>query len=154
MANTPRVCIVGGGVIGASIAFHLSEAGCSNITIVERTGVACGASGRAGGFLAKNWRSGAEGEFSKASFNAHSQLAERLKKEYSIDVMYRRLTTINLSINEGSNSSSKTNRSESLPKWITAAVDEEQIMGNEETTAQVHPRYSTRLCIHERVVFE
>ena len=53
MSNPIRICIIGGGVIGASIAFHLSEAGCSHTTIVERTSIACGASGRAGGFLAR-----------------------------------------------------------------------------------------------------
>ncbi|CAF1555584.1 unnamed protein product, partial [Adineta steineri] len=92
MTNPTRICIIGGGIIGASIAFHLSEAGCSNITIVERTNIACGASGRAGGFLAKNWRTGAEGKFSESSFLAHNELAERLKNEFSTDVLYRRLT--------------------------------------------------------------
>ena len=137
-----RVCIVGGGIIGASIGFHLSEAGCSNITIVERSNIACGASGRAGGFLAKNWRTGAEGKFSEASFIAHSQLADRLKNEFSTDVGYRRLTTFNVSINEREGTTDRTKRSqanESLPKWITAGVSEHEILGNEETTAQVHP---------------
>ena len=139
-----RVCIIGGGIIGASIAFHLSEAGCTDVTIVERTNIACGASGRAGGFLAKNWRSGAEGNFSETSFIAHSDLAERLKREFSTDVMYRRLTTFNLSINEvnpQTNEIQQTKDHSSLPKWITADVREKELLGNEETTAQVHPGY-------------
>jgi glycine/D-amino acid oxidase-like deaminating enzyme len=142
MANSTRICIIGGGVIGTSIAFHLSEAGCSNITIVERTNIACGASGRAGGFLAKNWRSDAEGKFSEASFLAHHELATRLKNEFSIDVMYRRLTTFNLSISEINDKTKKTKQStdnKSLPKWITADVNEQETLGNEDTTAQVHP---------------
>jgi len=141
MANPIRICIIGGGIIGASIGFHLSEAGCSHITIVERTNIACGASGRAGGFLAKNWRSGAEGKFSESSFLAHSELAERLKNEFSIDVMYRRLTTFNLSINEINNKTKQSNDNTSLPKWITADVHQKEILGNEDTTAQVHPGY-------------
>lgn len=149
MATSNRICIIGGGIIGASIAFHLSEAGCSNITIVERTNIACGASGRAGGFLAKNWRSGAEGKFSEASFLAHSELAQRLKTEFSIDVMYRRLTTLNLSLTEIDEKTKKikqTTNNQSLPKWITADIDEQEIMGNEDTTAQVHPGYmSTKI---------
>ena len=136
---TMRICIIGGGIIGASIAFHLTEAGCSNVTIVERTGVACGASGRAGGFLAKNWRSGAEGKFSEASFIAHSQLAERLKKEFSVDVLYRRLTTFNLTIDETSKPTKKPTDQPSLPKWVTANVRESDTLGTEDTTAQVHP---------------
>jgi glycine/D-amino acid oxidase-like deaminating enzyme len=142
MANSIRICIIGGGIIGASIAFHLSEAGCSNITIVERTNIACGASGRSGGFLAKNWRSGAEGKFSESSFLAHSELAKRLKDEFATDVLYRRLTTINLSISESNDKTKKvkqTNDNQSLPKWITGDVNEQEIIGNEDTTAQVHP---------------
>jgi glycine/D-amino acid oxidase-like deaminating enzyme len=145
MDNSIRVCIIGGGIIGASIGYHLTEAGCSKITIVERTNIACGASGRAGGFLAKNWRSGAEGKFSESSFLAHSALAERLKNEFSIDVMYRRLTTYNLSlteINEKTNKIKQSNDNNSLPKWITADVNEKEMLGNEDTTAQVHPGYT------------
>lgn len=138
-----RICIIGGGIIGASIAFQLSERGITSITIVERTNIACGASGRAGGFLAKNWRSGAEGRFSEASFLAHSELAERLKNEFGIDVMYRRLTTLNLTIDENQKGKiSQANKHDPLvPKMITAYTDEKELLGNEDTTAQVHPGY-------------
>lgn len=139
MANPIRICIIGGGIIGASIAFHLSEAGCTHITIIERTNIACGASGRAGGFLAKNWRSGAEGKFSESSFLAHSELAKRLKNEFSIDVMYRRLTTYNISVDENDDKNKQINDKQSLPNWITANVHEKEMLGNEDTTAQVHP---------------
>jgi sarcosine oxidase subunit beta len=35
-AETADVVIIGGGIVGASIAYHLAEAGCSNVTVVER----------------------------------------------------------------------------------------------------------------------
>ncbi|CAF0763639.1 unnamed protein product [Adineta ricciae] len=139
MSNSSRICIIGGGIIGVSIGFHLSEAGCTNVTIVERTNIACAASGRAGGFLAKNWRTGDEGKFSESSFQAHNDLAKRLKEEFSTDVMYRRLTTLNLSINEAESSTKRTDSKSTLPKWVTTEVDEQETLGNEETTAQVHP---------------
>lgn len=47
-----RVVIVGGGVMGCSVSFHLAELGVPS-TVIERCSVACGASGKAGGFLAK-----------------------------------------------------------------------------------------------------
>src|ERR1700730_18505552 len=52
-----HVLICGGGVIGASIAYFLS---CRGIvaTVIERTGLACAASGKAGGFLALDWCDG------------------------------------------------------------------------------------------------
>ncbi|CAF2117777.1 unnamed protein product [Rotaria magnacalcarata] len=150
MANPIRICIIGGGIIGASIGFYLSEAGCSNITIIERTNIACGASGRAGGFLAKNWRSGAEGKFSESSFLAHAELAQRLKDEFSTDVMYRRLTTFNITINENNdevNTNKHTSDKQSLPNWITADVHEKEMLGDEDTTAQVHPGLLTNALV-------
>ena len=45
-----RVLICGGGVIGALIAYFLSCRGVQAI-VMERTGLACAASGKAGGFL-------------------------------------------------------------------------------------------------------
>src|SRR5207302_8563367 len=36
MTNTADVAIIDGGSVGSSIAYHLSEAGCTNVLIVER----------------------------------------------------------------------------------------------------------------------
>lgn len=36
MTDTADVVIIGGGVVGASVAYHLAEAGCTNVLIVER----------------------------------------------------------------------------------------------------------------------
>ena len=52
-----RVLICGGGVIGASIAYFLSRRGIET-TVIERTGLACAASGKSGGFLAFDWCDG------------------------------------------------------------------------------------------------
>ena len=52
-----RVLICGGGVIGASIAYFLSCRGVEAI-VIERTGIACAASGKSGGFLALDWCDG------------------------------------------------------------------------------------------------
>ena len=36
MAETADVVIIGGGIVGASIAYHLAEAGCPDVLVVER----------------------------------------------------------------------------------------------------------------------
>ena len=53
-----RVCIVGGGVVGASTAYYLTQRGHRDVTLVEAVEVAHAASGRAGGFLALDWCDG------------------------------------------------------------------------------------------------
>jgi glycine/D-amino acid oxidase-like deaminating enzyme len=49
-----RVANCGGGVIGACTAYFVSL-GQVEVIVVERTGVACAASGKSGGFLALDW---------------------------------------------------------------------------------------------------
>lgn len=36
MTNTADVVIIGGGIVGSSVAYHLCEAGCTNVLILER----------------------------------------------------------------------------------------------------------------------
>ena len=52
-----KVIICGGGVIGTSIAYFLNQRGVE-VVVVERTGVANAASGKSGGFLARDWCDG------------------------------------------------------------------------------------------------
>ena len=52
-----RVVICGAGVIGARTAYFLSLRQVE-VIVVERTGVACAASGKSDGFLALDWCDG------------------------------------------------------------------------------------------------
>ncbi|MEL3945576.1 NAD(P)/FAD-dependent oxidoreductase [Streptomyces sp. LNU-CPARS28] len=45
-SDAPSLVIVGGGVMGVSIAFHLAEAGVGDIVVVERGTLGCGSSGK------------------------------------------------------------------------------------------------------------
>ncbi|HKS29986.1 MAG TPA: FAD-dependent oxidoreductase [Pyrinomonadaceae bacterium] len=36
MAETAEVVVIGGGIVGASIAYHLAEAGCRDVLVIER----------------------------------------------------------------------------------------------------------------------
>lgn len=52
---TQHVIIIGGGVMGACSAYYLSKDSSIRITLIEKTDIACAASGKAGGFLALDW---------------------------------------------------------------------------------------------------
>src|SRR6266700_2302478 len=84
-----HVLICGGGVIGAATAYFLSAHGVK-ATVIERTGLACGASGKAGGFLALDWCDGTPLQsLARRSFALHAELPQRIGGDWG----YRRLTT-------------------------------------------------------------
>src|ERR1700760_4802977 len=81
-----RVVICGGGVIGACTAYFLKRRGI-DVIVVERTGVACAASGKAGGFLALDWCAGSPLDaLARRSFALHAELAAEIDDNWA----YRR----------------------------------------------------------------
>src|SRR6516164_3228284 len=124
-----RVLICGGGVIGASIAYFLSRRGVETI-VIERTGLACAASGKSGGFLAFDWCDGTRLEpLARRSFALHARLAQEIREVRK----YRRLTTYG-----GSMGLRQHGRAYGI-EWLSASVSLKQRLGSTETTAQVHP---------------
>src|SRR4029434_5853362 len=93
----PRhVIVCGAGVVGASVAYFLARR-CVGVTVIERTGVACAASGKSGGFLALDWCDGSPlGPLARASFKLHAELAAELGTDYG----YRRMDTFMLAARE------------------------------------------------------
>jgi len=84
------VIIVGGGVIGCAIAYHLASAGVS-VTLFERHEVAGEASGAAAGMLAPLSESPRPGPFVElclASLSLFPALADALREETGIDIEY------------------------------------------------------------------
>ena len=96
MALPRHVVVCGAGVIGASVAYFLTRRGIG-VTVVERSGVACAASGKSGGFLALDWCDGSPlGPLARASFALHAELAKELGADYG----YRRMDTFMLAARE------------------------------------------------------
>jgi glycine/D-amino acid oxidase-like deaminating enzyme len=128
-----HVLICGGGVIGASTAYFLARRGVSS-TVIERTGVACAASGKSGGFLALDWCDGTPLEaLARRSFALHARLAE----EIGADWAYRRMTTYAgfAAARTGRRSAGRGYRL----NWVADDVNLSQRLGGMQTTAQVHP---------------
>jgi glycine/D-amino acid oxidase-like deaminating enzyme len=129
-----RVLICGGGVIGASIAYFLSRRGVA-VTVIEGTGVACAASGKSGGFLARDWCDGsALAPLAQRSFDLHAELAELIDDDWG----YRRLDTY------GGFAGYPGRRSNFDLDWLSREVTVAQALGSPETTAQVHPGQFTQ----------
>jgi glycine/D-amino acid oxidase-like deaminating enzyme len=128
-----RVLICGGGVIGASTAYFLSCRGVA-ATVIERTGLACAASGKAGGFLALDWCDGTPLEaLAHRSFALHTRLAAEIDDDWG----YRRLTTYG-----GSAGLGRRSKFHGID-WVSAGVAVNQRLGSTATTAQVHPERFT-----------
>lgn len=94
--------IIGGGIIGTSIAYFISESSDdpSSIHIVESSSeLFASASGYAAGFLAKDWFSSAAAELGALSFELH----EKLAKEHNGSEKwgYAPSTALSLAIQEG-----------------------------------------------------
>lgn len=77
----PDTVIIGAGIIGASTAYYLMNL-LNNDHILDHTVTildphpASGASGKAGGFIARNWTGAATQSLAELSFHLHDQLQQ------------------------------------------------------------------------------
>ncbi len=126
-----RVVIIGGGAIGASIAYHLAVRG-ADVVVIERSGVACAASGKSGGFLALDWCDGTPVEaLARRSFALHAELAEKLEGDWG----YRGMTTYAGTIGRFPDPGPRAVDC----AWVSPDVAIHAQLGSKDTTAQVHP---------------
>jgi glycine/D-amino acid oxidase-like deaminating enzyme len=143
-----QVVIAGGGIIGASCAYYLTQKGVgSKPIVIDASTPAASASGKAGGFLALDWCDGnALGPLARKSFSLHAELAKTLPP----DVGYRRCKTHSLAVKAGTNSKSNARKITSLPSWVDGAdTVSASVIGNEENTGQVHPERLTKALLDQ-----
>mmetsp|Transcript_139214 Transcript_139214/g.388466 ORF Transcript_139214/g.388466 Transcript_139214/m.388466 type:complete len:379 (-) Transcript_139214:315-1451(-) len=118
-----EVVVCGGGIVGCATAYFLSAKGI-HVTVVERCGIACAASGKAGGFLARGWGSGPTEALHHQGFDLHAKLAADLSLQ-----SYRRLPTLSV------DGSRRARKPPSEFPWVDLASS--QLM--DKATAHVHP---------------
>jgi len=127
------VIVCGAGVMGASVAYFLAHRGVG-VTVVERSGVACAASGKSGGFLALDWCDGSPlGPLARKSFGLHAELAKQLGTDYG----YRRMDTFMMSARD--RGAPPGGHRVAAPHWLDGAGVVTAALGTTETTAQVTP---------------
>ena len=134
----PKIVVCGGGVIGCSVAYHLSKRD-TPVTLVDRSGgVTPAASGKAAGFLALDWNDGGTtGPLSRLSFKLHQELADTLGLD-----SYRRLSCSHVVLDTKALSAGDRMAFEGT-EWVDCGVRKTSVMGTTETIAQVHPRQLT-----------
>jgi glycine/D-amino acid oxidase-like deaminating enzyme len=141
MTHPRHVIVCGAGVVGASVAYFLARRGVA-VTVVERLGVACAASGKSGGFLALDWCDGSRlGPLARASFALHAELAKELGTDYG----YRRMDTFMMAAREKGTLSG--GHSVAAPHWIDGSGIVTATLGSTDTTAQVTPARFTAALI-------
>lgn len=102
--TTTDICIVGGGIVGLSCAYFLSNEGYS-ITLIEKDSIGSHASGFAYGSLSPLGEAGLEKEIlpeiqiARLGMKLHSEFASELQKDTGIDIQYRLRPSMDLAFN-------------------------------------------------------
>ena len=136
-----NIVICGAGVIGASVAWFLAERGVA-ATLVERHEVACAASGKSGGFIARDWCDGQpQAELARASFDLHEELARTLDADYG----YRRIDT--LLVAGSDRGGVERYRGMVSPDWLDGRCAVHSAIGSTRTTATIHPERFTHALV-------
>ncbi|HNB54195.1 MAG TPA: FAD-dependent oxidoreductase, partial [Anaerolineales bacterium] len=87
MTYTTDILIIGGGIHGASLAFHLAERGVK-ATVLERQFIGAGATGRSSGLVRMHYDTEVDSRLAWESFQYFRNWKERVGGEstYSVDV--------------------------------------------------------------------
>ncbi|GAC97992.1 FAD dependent oxidoreductase [Pseudozyma hubeiensis SY62] len=152
--SSRNIVVVGGGIVGSSIAYYLSKAvagsvtrAATKITLIEASSApAPGASGKAGGFLALDWHGAATASLAELSFKLHRALADQ---DGGHDKWgYREVETWQVNID--SNLKGKPKNNDCAISWLDQdIVRSTSNMGGGGTTAQVHPGQLTQHLVDE-----
>ena len=82
---TAEIAIVGGGVMGLSIAYHLAKNGITDVVVLERGYLAEGASGRNGGGIRQQWST----EINIRLMQDSVELCRRFAVDLGVNVWFR-----------------------------------------------------------------
>jgi len=143
--------IVGAGIIGTSTAYFLTHSPYMredhHVTILDPCPPASGASGKSGGFIARNWTGAATASLAKLSFRLHDELAR--EHDGATKWGYRRCRAVSVVGNNGQGNplgdlastvdltNVKQRGGESELSWVKPGIiRNENLLGDNEGIAQ------------------
>lgn len=143
--NPPKraeVVIVGAGVVGASTAYYLARDHGIRSLVLESNEPAGAASGKAGGFLARDWTEGSpKHELVKASFALFPALVEELKEDVQFRMVDTRSVVADTRRSGPAGLAAGTESGRRAVPWLDGRQFGADSMGSasDGDTAQVHP---------------
>ena len=85
MKNEYKIAIIGGGIVGCSIAYHLAKFGESDVVVFEKSYLSSGSTGRCAGGIRQQWSSPNNVLLAMRSVS----LFEKLSQETGVDIEYK-----------------------------------------------------------------
>jgi len=143
-----HVVICGGGVIGTACAYALSLRG-AHVTLIERWRVGGCASGKSGGFLARDWCDGSPlAPLAHRSFDLHRLWATEMGNPYG----YRPVDTFSTVLHRREQKHPPLPGDAPLPaKWLSPAATQRHRLGDASTTAALAPAAFTNALMNAAV---
>ena len=87
LPGTASVVVIGGGVVGCSIAYHLARRGQRDVVVLERESVGAGTTSKAAGGIRSQFPTETEIRFSLEAIGVFERFAE----EFGTDIGYRKI---------------------------------------------------------------
>src|SRR2546429_9153148 len=87
LPRTASIVIVGGGVVGCSIAYHLAGRGVRDVVVIERETVGSGTTSKAAGGIRAQFPTETEIRFSLEAI----EVFERFEEEFGVDPGYKKI---------------------------------------------------------------
>src|SRR5258706_14621328 len=92
LPSTASVVIVGGGVVGCSIALHLAKRGQRNVVVLEKETVGSGTTSKAAGGIRAQFSTETEIRISLECI----KVFESFQDEFGVDIGYRKIGYLSL----------------------------------------------------------
>ena len=137
LPSTSKVVVIGGGVVGCSVAYYLAAGG-ANVVLLERDSIGSGSSAHATGFLSllgAEFSPGPSFELGLAGYHEFPQLVQRLEEETGMDLLFQRRTSLRLALEED-----EENLIKEMMAWQQKSVDMKWIEAEE--VQQIQPGLS------------